>query len=131
MWTMLFFLWIIPIAVAVVGFARVLDGKAALKDNERRLLFDETKNAEFGIWLGVKLGLLAAVFFTAALIQGILLPNLGSFWLVTGPLLTGSAAILLLGLLLRRPASRRSPRLRESMSRMQTTAARIADNLFR
>lgn len=131
MWTMLLFLWIIPIAVVAVGFVRMLDGKAALKDNERRLFFDETKNAEFGIWLGVKLGLLAAVFFIAALIQGILLPNLSGLWLVTGPLLTGSVAIVLLGLLLRRPASRRSPRFRESMSRMQTTAARIAENLFR
>ena len=131
MWTMLFFLWIIPIAVVVVGFVRMLDGKAALKDNERQLFFDETKHADFGIWLGVKLGLLAAVFFTAALIQGILLPNLSTLWLVTGPLLTGSAAIVLLGLSLRGPASRRSPRLRESMSRMQTTAARIAENLFR
>jgi hypothetical protein len=128
---MLLFLWIIPIAVVAVGFVRMLDGKAALKDNERRLFFDETKNAEFGIWLGVKLGLLAAVFFIAALIQGILLPNLSGLWLVTGPLLTGSVAIVLLGLLLRRPASRRSPRFRESMSRMQTTAARIAENLFR
>ena len=129
MWKLLFLLWIIPIAVGIVAFARMMDEMPALKDNERKLLFDETKQTEFGIWLGLTFAVLAVGFFTLGLIQGIILPNLSSFWFVVVPLLTAAAAILVLGLWLRSvpPYSRR---FQEKISRIQTRATRIAGTLF-
>ncbi len=129
MWTMLFLLWIIPIAVGIVAFTRVMDKMPALKDNERKLLFDETKQTEFGGCLGLTFAVLAVVFFTLGLIQGIILPNLSMFWFVLVPLLTGATAILVLGLWLRSvpPYSRR---LQDKCSRLQTRATRIAETLF-
>lgn len=123
MWKLLFLLWIIPVAVGIVAFARMMDQMPALKDNERKLLFDETKQTEFGIWLGLIFAVLAVGFFTLGLIQGIILPNLSSFWFVVVPLLTGAAAILVLGLWLRSvpPYSRR---LQDKISRIQTRESR-------
>ena len=129
MWKMLFLLWIIPIGIGIVAFARVMDEMPALKDNERKLLFDETKQTEFGIWLGLTFAVLAVGFFTLGLIQGIILPNLSSFWFVVVPLFTGGAAILVLGLWLRSvpPYSRR---FQDHISRIQTRATRIAETLL-
>lgn len=123
MWKLLFLLWIIPVAVGIVAFARMMDQMPALKDNERKLLFDETKQTEFGIWLGLIFAVLAVGFFTLGLIQGIILPNLSSFWFVVVPLLTGAAAILVLGLWLRSvpPYSRR---LQDKISRIHTRESR-------
>jgi hypothetical protein len=130
MWTMLFLLWLIPITLGVVVFARIMDGRAALNDYERQLFFDERRKTELGFWLLVKFALLAVAFFAAGLFQGVVLPNLSGFWLVTVPLLTGSTAILLLVLWLRSPSSR-SRRLRGGGARMQTRFARLAESLFR
>ncbi|MGH7854825.1 MAG: hypothetical protein ACREP3_15365 [Candidatus Binatia bacterium] len=130
MWTMLFLLWIIPIAIGVLAFARAVDGMPALKNKERELLFDETKTTELGFWLGLTFAVLAVAFFGLGLIQGIILPNLGSFWFVTVPLMTGGAAILLLALWLR-SAPPHSRRFQKRISRIQTRATRIADILFR
>jgi hypothetical protein len=119
MLTMLFLLWVIPIAVGMVAFARIKDGMPGLKDTERKLLFDETKETEIGVSLALTFGALAVVFFTLGVVQGIILPNLGLFWFSIVPLLTSGAAILVLGLWLR-SVPRYSRRLQDKISRIQT-----------
>ena len=129
MWKLLFLLWIIPITVGVVALVKLNDGMPALNDNQRKMLFDETKETELGAWLGLTFALLAAIFFMLGLIQGIILPNLGHFWFVTVPLLTGSAAVFIVGLWLRsRPPYSR--RLVDALSRLQRRATRITETLF-
>jgi len=130
MWIMLFLLWVIPITIAILAWARVMDGMPALKDNERELFFDETKEAEFGPWLALTFSALAVVFFILGLVQGIILPNLSSLWFVIVPLLTGSAAILILALWLR-SGQPQSLGFQNRISRMHTRAARMAEILFR
>src|SRR5688572_13605079 len=128
MWIMLFLLWVIPITIAILAWARVMDGMPALKDNERELFFDETKETEFGPWLALTFSALAVVFFILGLVQGIILPSLGSVWFVIGPLLTGSRGILVRALWLR-SGQRQSPGGQNRISRMHTRAARVADIL--
>ena len=101
MWTMLFLLWIVPVALGVIGWARVMDGMPAVKDDERRWLFDDTKETELGFCLGLTFVVFAVVFFALGLVQGLILPNLSAFWFIITPLLTGSAIVLLLGFWLR------------------------------
>ena len=126
MWTMIFLLWLIPIAIAVLVLVRTADGMPVLKENERELLFDETRDTEFGPWLALKFAALALVFSLLGLLQGIILPNLSSLWFVAGPLLTGTAAILVLIVWLRSaPAHRRRFQNRTS------PISRLADMLFR
>ena len=129
MWTMLFLLWTIPSAIGVIAFAKVKDGIPAFNDNQRKVLFDETKETEFGPWLGLTFAGLAGVFFMLGLLQGIILPNLGLFWFVIIPLLTGTAAVLILGRWLR-SAPPRSQGFQDAISRLQTRANRIAESLF-
>jgi hypothetical protein len=130
MWIMLFLLWIIPITLGIIAFVRVIDGMPALKANERKLLFDETKETEFGVWLAITFAALAVVFFMLGLVQGIILPNLSGFWLVIVPLLTGSAAVTILVLWLR-SSPPQFQGFQNRISRMHTRAARMADTLFR
>jgi hypothetical protein len=130
MWIMLFLLWIIPITLGIIAFVRVIDGMPALKANERKLLFDETKETEFGVWLAITFAALAVAFFMLGLVQGIILPNLSGFWLVIVPLLTGSAAVIILVLWLR-SSPPQFQGFQNRISRMHTRAARMADTLFR
>ncbi len=129
MWTMLFLLWIVPVALGVFGYARVTDGMPAIKDNERRWLFDETKETELGFWLGLTFAALAVVFFALGLVQGLILPNLSAFWFLIAPLLTGSAIVLLLGFWLR-SVPPCSGKLQKKISLLQIRAARLAETLF-
>lgn len=130
MWIMLFLLWIVPITLGIIAFVRVMDGMPALNPNERELLFDETKETEFGVWLAITFAALAVVFFMLGLVQGLILPNLSSFWLVIMPLITGGAAMVILVLWLR-SSPPQFQRFQNRLSRMHTRAARMADTLFR
>jgi hypothetical protein len=107
-----------------------MDGMPPLKPNERELLFDETKETEFGVWLAITFAALAVVFFMLGLVQGLILPNLSSFWLVIMPLITGGAAMVILVLWLR-SSPPQFQRFQNRLSRMHTRAARMADTLFR
>ena len=117
MWTMLFFLWIVPVALGVIGWARVMDGMPAVKDDERRWLFDDTKETELGFCLGLTFVVFAVVFFALGLVQGLILPNLSAFWFIITPLLTGSAIVFLLGFWLRSLPPRRG-KLQKKISRL-------------
>ena len=113
MWGLLFFLWIIPLTLGAFLVFRSAGGEPVLNKNERELFFDERKRTHVDLWLAIKLAVLVVIFFLAGLVQGIILPNLSGFWFVTGPLLTGSAAILLAAMWLRSAAPpRRSRRSR-------------------
>src|SRR5688500_11107646 len=98
MWIMLFLLWVIPITIAILAWARVMDGMPALNDNYSDLFFDDTKETESGPWLALTFSALSVVFYILGLFQGIILPNLSSLCFVIVPLLTGSAAILIVAL---------------------------------
>jgi hypothetical protein len=127
---MLFLLWIIPITLGIIAFVRVIEGMPALKPNERALLFDETKETQFGVWLAITFAALAVVFFVLGLVQGIILPNLSGFWFVIVPPLTGSAAVIIVVLWLR-SAPPQFQGFQNRISRMHSRAARMADTLFR
>jgi hypothetical protein len=119
MWIMLLLLWLPPLALGLIVLKRAADGTRALKKNERELFFDETLDTELSPWMGVKFAALAVGFFIGGLVQGVILPNLGVFWILATPLLSGGAAILLLALWLRSGSGVRRV-FREKTSESQT-----------
>jgi hypothetical protein len=108
MWIILVLLWLLPVALGIVIAARVLGGLPAVNDHEWRALFRDTKDFKVSIWLGLTFTMLAIAFFFIGVVEGLVLPNIGSYWLVLVPLLTGLAAMLLVILCLRTGA-RQSP----------------------
>ena len=101
MWIMLLLLWLAPLALGLMVLKRAADGMPTLNRHERDLFFDETQKTELSPWLGFKFAALAVVFFIGGLVQGLILPNLGIFWMLAAPLLTGATAILFVALWLR------------------------------
>ena len=108
MWIILILLWLVPAALGIVIAARVLGGLPAVSETEWRALFRDTKDFRVSIWMGLAFTTLAIVFFFIGVFEGLVLPNIGSYWLVLVPLLTGFAALLLVILCLRL-GGRRSP----------------------
>ena len=113
MWIILILLWLLPVSLGIVIAARVLGGLPAVNENEWRVLFRDTKDFKVSIWMGLTFTTLAMVFFFVGVFEGLVLPNIGSYWLVLVPLLTGLATLLLVVLCLRTGA-RKTP-LRHSI----------------
>jgi hypothetical protein len=113
MWIILILLWLVPVALAIVIAARILGGLPAVNEDEWRALFRDTKDFKVSIWKGLTFTTLAIVFFFIGVFEALVLPNIGSYWLVLMPLLTGLAAMLLVILCLR-TRERQSP-LRHSV----------------
>src|SRR5918993_2971506 len=113
MWIILVLLWLLPVALGIVIAARVLGGLPAVNKDEWRALFRDTKDFKVSIWMGLTFTTLAIVFFFIGVFEGLVLPNIGSYWLVLVPLLTGVAATLLVIFCLR-TGGRHSP-LRHSV----------------
>jgi hypothetical protein len=101
MWIILILLWLLPIALGIVIAARVLGGLAAVTEHEWRVLFRDTKDFKLSIPMGLTFTALAILFFLIGVFEGLVLPNIGSYWLVLVPLLTGLAAMLVVILCLR------------------------------
>ena len=108
MWIILILLWLFPVALGIVIAARVLGGLPAVNETEWRAVFGDTKDFKVSIWMALTFTVLATVFFFIGVFEGLVLPNIGSYWLVVVPLLTGLAALLLVVLCLRTGA-RRTP----------------------
>lgn len=123
MWIILVLLWLLPVALALVVAARVLGGLPAVNEDEWRALFRDTKDFKVSIWTGLTFTTLAIVFFFIGVFEGLVLPNIGSYWLVLVPLLTGVAAMLLVILCLR-TGGRQSPLRHTVRSRGGGTGAR-------
>ena len=101
MWTILLLLWSIPLILGCVGLARVANGAAAMSGYERRLFFGRTNETRLSLWMGIKFAVFALVFFNLGLVQGAVLLNFGTVWIMSAGLLTGSAAIVILALWVR------------------------------
>jgi hypothetical protein len=101
MWITLVLLWLVPVSLGVVIAARVLGGLPAVSEDEWRLLFRDRKDFKLSIWMGLTFTIFAVMFFFIGVLEGLVLINIGSYWLVLVPLLTGFAALLLVLLWLR------------------------------
>jgi hypothetical protein len=101
MWIILILLWLVPLSLGLVLAARVLGGLPAVSEHECRALFRDKSDFKLSISTGLSFAVFAVMFFFIGILQGIVLINIGSFWLVLVPLLTGSAALLLVLLWLR------------------------------
>jgi hypothetical protein len=94
MWIILVLLWLLPIALGIVVAARVLGGLPAVNNNEWRMLFGDTKNFKLSASMGCTFATLTTIFFFVGVLEGLVLINLGSYWLMVVPLFTGLAAML-------------------------------------
>jgi hypothetical protein len=101
MWIILLLLWLVPLTLALVVAARVLGGLPAMSQDEWHALFPDTSDFKLSLATVLSFTIFALMFFFFGVLQGIVLINIGSFWLVLVPLLTGFAALLLVLLWLR------------------------------
>ena len=101
MWIILIVLWLVPVTLALVVAARVLGGLPAVSEDVRYALFRDRSELKLSLAMVLSFTILAMMFFFVGVLQGIVLINIGSFWLVLVPLLTGLAALLLVLLWLR------------------------------
>jgi hypothetical protein len=122
---MIFFLWVVPAALAIIPLARAANGSQPIRLQERRLLFGKSQQSKLSGWIWLGFALLAFGFFALGVAQAVILLNLSVFWAAIVPFFTGAVAVLLLGLLLRAGTSR--PR---SQSRRSVSLARRLDELF-
>jgi hypothetical protein len=101
MWIILLLLWLVPLTLALVIGARVLGGLPAVSQDEWHALFAYRSDFKLSLATVLSFTIFALMFFFFGVLQGIVLINIGSFWLVLVPLLTGFAALLLVLLWLR------------------------------
>ena len=101
MWIILILLWLAPITVALVIAARVLGGLPAISEDEWRTLFRDRSDFKLSLAMALSFLIFAVLFFFVGVVEGVVLINLGSFWLVQVPLFTGLAALALVLLWLR------------------------------
>lgn len=116
MWLPLIILWAIPAGLVFLIWHRTAHGSLPLKQSERRLLFSRKSRIELTPWVLIQFGLLGSIFFAAGLIEGVVLPNLGTIWSVLAGLISGTAALLTAAVVIRfAPKSRsRSTRFNET-----------------
>lgn len=124
MWIILVLLWLLPVALGIVIAARVLGGLPAVNEAEWRALFRDTKDFKVSIWMALTFTTLMILFFSIGVLEGLVLPNIGSYWLVLVPLLTGLAAMLLVILCLR-TSGRQSPVRQSVRSRGRASRRRV------
>lgn len=101
MWIILILLWLAPVSLALVIAARVLGGLPAVSQDEWHALFPDRSDFKLSLATALSFTVFALMFFFFGVLQGIVLINIGPFWLVLVPLLTGFAALLLVLLWLR------------------------------
>ncbi len=101
MWIILLLLWLVPVSLGLVIAARLLGGLPAVSKDEWRALFRDRSDFKLSLTMGLSFTIFAVMFFFLGVLQGVVLINIGSFWLVLVPLFTGLAALLLVLLWLR------------------------------
>lgn len=126
MWKMIFFLWLVPIVLALIPLARLAKGSQLIRAQERRLFFGKSGQSSLSAWGWLGLMILAIGCFFVGVVQAVVLLNFSLFWIVMAPLLTGAAIVGLSILLLRTQQSRR-PRARGHVRRPASFTHRIAD----
>ena len=130
MWTMILLLWLIPLALGIVALTRMATGRPPMKRHEWQFFFGKSKQTTLSFWMGLKFAVLAMGFFSAGVIQAVILPNFGTFWILTAPLLTAGGAIVLLLLWLRSGSSPNQMQRKRSLH-AQPRDGSIADIFFR
>ena len=108
MWIILILLWLVPVSLGLVIAARMLGGLPAVSKDEWRALFRDRSDFKLSLAMVLSFTIFAVMFFFFGALEALVLINLGSFWLVLVPLLTGLAALLLV-LLWLRTGSRETP----------------------
>jgi hypothetical protein len=101
MWIILILIWLAPLSLGLVIAARVLGGLPAVSENEWRAFFRDKSDFKLSLSMALSFTIFALMFFFVGVLEGVVLINLGSSWLVLVPLLTGLAALLLVLLWLR------------------------------
>ncbi len=101
MWEMILLLWLVPLVFAIVALARLADGSPSVTDDESRLFFGDNNEIHWSPWLLIAFLALAVVFFGVGFFEGLVVMNFGAFWIITAPIATAVAAIMLLRLCLR------------------------------
>jgi hypothetical protein len=112
MWIILILLWLAPVILALVVAARVLGGLPAVSQDEWYALFRDRREFKLSLEMLLSFTIIAMLFFILGVLEGIVLINIGSLWLVLVPLFTGLAALALVLLWLRtgtRETRRRRP----------------------
>jgi hypothetical protein len=108
MWKMIVLLWLIPLVLGIVVLARIGRGERALRREEWKFLFGDSKEAQLSIWLGIKLAVLSVLLFFAGVFQGLVVVNLGFLWTMLVSFATALGLILILALWLRSASSEES-----------------------
>jgi hypothetical protein len=101
MWIILILLWLAPVSLALVIAARVRGGLPAVTQDEWTALFRDRREFKLSLAMVLSFTIVAILFFFLGILQGIVLINIGSFWMVLVPLLTGFLALVLVLLWLR------------------------------
>jgi hypothetical protein len=101
MWIILVLLWLLPVSLGLVIAARLLGGLPAVSREEWRALFRHRSDFKLSLLMGLSFTIFAVMFFFVGVLQGVVLINVGSLWLLLVPLFTGLAALLLILLWLR------------------------------
>jgi hypothetical protein len=105
-------LWTVPVGLVALAWYRMTTGSRPLRPAEWRILFGGKSRIELTPWVAFQFAVLGTIFFAAGLIGGVILPNLGAFWSILGGLITGTAAVLMMAIVIRF-----APRSRASLTR--------------
>ena len=95
MWIILVLLWLLPVSLGLVIAARLLGGLPAVNEDEWRALFRDRNDFKLSLTMVLSFTTIAVMFFFFGVLQGVVLINIGSLWLLLVPLLTGLVALLL------------------------------------
>jgi hypothetical protein len=95
MWIILILLWLLPVSLGLLIAARVLGGLPAVSEHEWRALFRDRIDFKLSIVMVLAFTILSIMFFFVGVLEGLVLINIGSSWLVLVPLFTGLAELLL------------------------------------
>lgn len=101
MWIILILLWLLPVTLGIVIAARMRGGLPAVSEDEWRTLFRDRSDFKLSLAMALSFTIFAVLFFFVGVVEGVVLINLGSYWLVLVPLFTGLAALALVLLWLR------------------------------
>ena len=96
MWKIIVLLWSIPLALGIMILIRIVSGTSAISDKEWRFLLGNSQDMTLSLWMGFKFGLVSILFFVIGVVEGLVLTDIGSVWLLLVPVVTGLGALLAL-----------------------------------
>lgn len=112
MWATLLLIWSVPLAAAILIFARLGDGRPALNDKEAKFLLGDSDRLDLSPWRIFEFVIIALGLFVLGVFEGLVLPNFGALWLVAAAVPTGIAAMAIVAYRLRSATPGRAGRAR-------------------